>query len=462
MTEVIGVRFRGGCKSYYFDPKGLQVEKEQAVIVETAQGTEYGICAESNHMVDERTVVQPLRPVLRLATENDQRTVEYNRRREREAFDICEKKILEHKLDMKLVRVEYSFDGSKILFFFTADGRVDFRELVKNLAAIFHARIELRQVGVRDETKMLGGLGICGRPLCCADFLEEFLPVSIKMAKTQGLSLNPTKISGACGRLMCCLKYEQEAYEDAARRMPKNESFVQTPDGTGDVCEVNLLKEEVRVRLDGSNDTPRCYKNCELCVLRNGKGGRDGIEIPAQRPARFVPDAEGEEPLAREPVRISSHPLQSDFVRAEQTERTDAPMEEKEQRRRRRRGGRRSGGEKTGAPAAQQGNGAEKNSRGEKKLERPEEKRGGEKRQEHPPRRREISRPSSGGAPAEIRSVASQNPQQVDAAQRKVVVLQAEGTVKSSGSRRRHRGGRRRGGQGGGQASSGTGNNSQM
>ena len=219
MTEVIGVRFRGGCKEYYFDPRGIAVEPNQFVIVETAQGLEYAQCVSGNHEVEDDAVVQPLRPLVRAATENDDRTYAYNKSREKNAFEVCQKKIAERGLDMKLVRVESNFDGSKIIFFFTSDGRVDFRELVRDLASVFRARIELRQIGVRDEAKMLGGLGICGRPFCCSQFLDDFVPVSIKMAKTQNLSLNPTKISGTCGRLMCCLKYEQNAYEDAARRL---------------------------------------------------------------------------------------------------------------------------------------------------------------------------------------------------------------------------------------------------
>ncbi len=288
MTTVVSVRFRSGCKTYYFDPKGLTVEAGQDIIVETAQGPEFAQCCEGNHPVPDEQVVPPLRAVLRIATDNDHHTAAYNRSREKEAFDICQKKIVQHKLEMKLVRVECSFDGSKILFFFTADGRVDFRELVKDLAGVFRARIELRQIGVRDEAKMLGGLGICGRPFCCAQFMDEFLPVSIKMAKTQNLSLNPAKISGTCGRLMCCLKYEQDAYEDAIKRMPKNDSFVLTPDGPGNVSDVNLLKETVNVRLDDRPENARCYHNCEVCVLRNGKGSRDGIAIPDQRPQRYV------------------------------------------------------------------------------------------------------------------------------------------------------------------------------
>ena len=294
MTEVISVRFRNGCKEYYFDPKGLQIQAGQDVIVETAQGPEFAQCAQGNHQVEDDQVVKPLRAVVRIATDNDCHTAAYNRSREKEAFDICRRKIQQHKLEMKLVRVECSFDGSKILFFFTADGRVDFRELVKDLAGVFRARIELRQIGVRDEAKMIGGLGICGRPFCCAQFMDEFLPVSIKMAKTQSLSLNPTKISGTCGRLMCCLKYEQDAYEDAVKRMPKNDSFVLTPDGPGNVSDINLLKETVNVRLDDRPENARCYHNCEVCVLRNGKGSRDGIAIPDKRPERYVEPVEEE------------------------------------------------------------------------------------------------------------------------------------------------------------------------
>ena len=297
MTEVISVRFRGGCKTYFFDPRGVQVTAGEHVIVETAQGLEYAQCAEGNHEVPDEQVVEPFRPMVRIATDHDRRVLERNRAREKEAFDVCQKKILQHKLEMKLVRVECSFDGNKILFFFTADGRVDFRELVKDLASAFRARIELRQIGVRDEAKMLGGLGICGRPFCCAQFLDDFMPVSIKMAKTQSLSLNPTKISGTCGRLMCCLKYEQEAYEDALKRLPKNDSFVQTPDGPGNVSDVNVLKETVKVRLDEKPEAPRCYHNCEVCVLRNGKGSREGIEIPKERPARYTEERQEEFPV---------------------------------------------------------------------------------------------------------------------------------------------------------------------
>ena len=325
MTEVISVRFRNGCKEYYFDPKGLEIQAGQNVIVETAQGPEFAQCARGNHQVEDDQVVKPLRGVVRIATDNDCHTAAYNRGREKEAFDICRRKIQQHKLEMKLVRVECSFDGSKILFFFTADGRVDFRDLVKDLAGVFRARIELRQIGVRDEAKMIGGLGICGRPFCCAQFMDEFLPVSIKMAKTQSLSLNPTKISGTCGRLMCCLKYEQDAYEDAVKRMPKNDSFVLTPDGTGNVSDINLLKETVNVRLDDRPESPRCYHNCEVCVLRNGKGSREGIVVPDRRPERYI------EPLEEE--LLPPVALISDFD-------PDAASAAEGEKRRRRRGGR--------------------------------------------------------------------------------------------------------------------------
>ena len=346
MAEVISVRFRSGTKNYYFDPRGLQIAPDQYVIVETAQGTEYARCVEGNHTVSDQGVVQPLRPVVRIATDSDHKAAAYNRRREKEAFAVCEKKIASHKLEMKLVNVECNFEGSKIIFFFTADGRVDFRELVKDLAGVFRARIELRQIGVRDEAKMLGGLGICGRPLCCSQFLDEFIPVSIKMAKTQNLSLNPTKISGTCGRLMCCLKYEQNAYEDAAKRVPKNDSFVDTPDGIGNVNGVDLLREEVQVRLDSAPESPKRYKGCEVRVLRSGKGSREGIEIPKDRPARYIPPETEEE---REERMIRSHGIlfQDDPA---------APAEEaREEKRRSRRRRNHKGGDKPRVESAPKG-----------------------------------------------------------------------------------------------------------
>ncbi|MCD8335150.1 MAG: stage 0 sporulation protein [Clostridiales bacterium] len=281
MTEVIGVRFKSGGKQYYFNPNGVHVDVGEHVIIETAKGVEFAECVQSNFMVDEMELVSTLRPMLRVATKEDFLQVERNKEREKNAYKICQKKILEHGLEMKLVDVKYSFDGSKILFYFTADGRVDFRSLVKDLASVFRTRIELRQIGVRDEARMMGGLGVCGRPFCCSQFLEDFQPVSIKMAKTQSISLSPTKISGSCGRLMCCLKYEQEAYEDLLKKAPKLESLVKTPDGVGVINQVNLLREQCQVVLDKDPDEVHIYKNNDIEVIRSGKGKRPaGYEKP--------------------------------------------------------------------------------------------------------------------------------------------------------------------------------------
>ena len=280
MAEIVSVRFRSEGKQYYFDPQGLTCRPGDSVIVETASGREYAHCVRGNFSLEDAQLVSPLRPVLRLATPADLAVVEKNREKEKYAFRVCQEKIAEHKLEMKLVSVECNFEGTKILFFFTSDGRVDFRGLVKSLAAVFHTRIELRQIGVRDEAKMIGGLGICGRPFCCSAFLREFQPVSIKMAKTQNLSLNPTKISGTCGRLMCCLKYEQEAYEDLIKTAPKAESFVDTPDGRGTVIEVNLLRQSVKVRMEDHPETIGSYKNTDIYIIRNGKARKNDPPIP--------------------------------------------------------------------------------------------------------------------------------------------------------------------------------------
>lgn len=272
MAEVVGVRFKEVGKVYYFDPKGIQMKKGDRAIVETARGIECGEVAMENREVDDEHIVFPLKTVVRKATEADLKKVAENEKRQKEAFAICEKKIAEHKLEMKLVDVEYTFDNNKILFYFTADGRVDFRSLVKDLAAVFRTRIELRQIGVRDEAKMLGGLGVCGKPFCCSTFLGEFQPVSIKMAKEQGLSLNPVKISGTCGRLMCCLKYEQKAYEDLLRTTPKIGALVSTPEGKGVVTEQNLITGVLKVRMDQSPDMPpKTFRVKEVKVLRDGK-----------------------------------------------------------------------------------------------------------------------------------------------------------------------------------------------
>ena len=251
MKRVIGVRFRTAGKIYYFDPGKLEVRKNDHVIVETARGIEYGTVVGDPREEEDDKVVQPLKPVLRVATPKDDEQEASNRKREKEAFRICLEKIHKHGLQMKLIDAEYTFDNNKVLFYFTADGRIDFRELVKDLASVFKTRIELRQIGVRDETKILGGIGICGRALCCHSYLSEFAPVSIKMAKEQNLSLNPTKISGVCGRLMCCLKNEEETYEELNRRLPNVGDFVTTEDGLkGEVHSVNVLRQLVKVIVD--------------------------------------------------------------------------------------------------------------------------------------------------------------------------------------------------------------------
>lgn len=269
MAQVVGVRFREIGKVYYFDPDSTAFQAGDRVIVETSRGIECGEIVTPNREVDDEKIVKPLKVIIRAATPEDLEAVRANQSKERRAAEICKKKIAERKLEMKLINVEYTFDSSKILFYFTADGRVDFRELVKDLAGIFHTRIELRQIGVRDESRMLGGLGICGRPFCCCSFLGDFHPVSIKMAKEQGLSLNPTKISGACGRLMCCLKYEQSAYDYLLKITPRTGAQVTTPEGRGVVTDVSLISGVVKVRLDKNEDAPpRAFDRSEVQLLR--------------------------------------------------------------------------------------------------------------------------------------------------------------------------------------------------
>ena len=281
MIKVTGVRFRSAGKIYYFDPADFDIKKGDNVIVETARGVEFGTVVMGIREVEDDKVVSPLKPILRMATQKDQETVERNREREKEAFDICQEKIKKHDLDMKLVDAEYTFDNNKVLFYFTADGRVDFRELVKDLAAVFKTRIELRQIGVRDETKILGGIGICGRPLCCHSWMPEFIPVSIKMAKEQNLSLNPTKISGTCGRLMCCLKNEQDTYEYLNSKLPGVGDYVTTEDGLkGEVASVNVLRQTVKVIVSVDKDEKE-IKEYPVDQLKfrprkkKGKGGKD-------------------------------------------------------------------------------------------------------------------------------------------------------------------------------------------
>jgi cell fate regulator YaaT (PSP1 superfamily) len=270
MTEIIGVRFKSVGKIYYFSPDNIAFKAGSYAIVETTRGIECGEVVMINRLVNDEDIISPLKCVIREATRQDIEKVEDNARKEKEAFRICLKKITEHVLDMKLIDVEYTFDSNKILFYFTADGRVDFRELVKDLAGIFRTRIELRQIGVRDEAKMLGGFGVCGKSFCCSTFLGDFQPVSIKMAKEQGLSLNPTKISGTCGRLMCCLKYEQDAYEDLIRITPKIGAYVGTVDGNGMVEDYSLLTGKLKIRLDHAQEVPcKIYFRDDVKLIRD-------------------------------------------------------------------------------------------------------------------------------------------------------------------------------------------------
>lgn len=270
-VEIIGIRFKDVGKVYYFSPNNVQFKQGEMAIVETARGIECGEIVLTNRMVPESRIVSPLKGIMRKATAQDEKQLNENRQKEKEIMQTFIDKIALHKLDMKPIDVDYTFDGSKILFYFTSDGRVDFRELVKDLAGIYHTRIELRQIGVRDEAKMLGGLGICGRPFCCSSFLGEFQPVSIKMAKEQSLSLNPTKISGTCGRLMCCLKYEQNCYEDFLRTTPKVGAYVETEEGRGHVEEVNLLTGILKIKLDKKPDVPYAVKKDEVKLIKDGQ-----------------------------------------------------------------------------------------------------------------------------------------------------------------------------------------------
>ena len=345
-AEVVDIQFRPGQKIYFFDPNGITCKTGDHVIIDTARGPEFGVCAGGNHHISTKDVVAPLRPVIRLATAQDEKTIAENREKEKHAYEACLKKIEEHGLDMQLVSAEYAFDGSKILFFFTADERVDFRELVKNLASMFHTRIELRQIGVRDKAKMVGGLGICGRPFCCASFLDDFQPVSIKMAKTQNLSLNPTKISGTCGRLMCCLKYEQDAYEDLIRTSPKLESFVDTPEGRGTVVELDLLRQRVKVRMEDRPEIISAFPNDEIAVLRSGKAKKTDPPIPADlapisgKGKRERRIAEEDEPILLEPIKfrystesVVEEPEITEEL-PEETEETSAPAKSRRRRNR--------------------------------------------------------------------------------------------------------------------------------
>ena len=456
------MKFKNRGKVYFFDPHGIAVRTGEKVVVETSRGLELAECVQGNHAVPDETVVQPLRSLARIATKDDLRIEEINRRREKEAFAICKQKIAEHGLDMKLVDVECSFEGNKTMFFFTSDGRVDFRELVKDLASVFRNRIELRQIGVRDEAKMLGGLGICGRPFCCSQFLDDFVPVSIKMAKTQNLSLNPTKISGTCGRLMCCLKYEQNAYEDAVRRCPKQDSFVATPDGLGNVSSVDILREQVLVRLDGQNESPKRYRTCEIHVLRNGKGSRDGIELPTTLPERYQEPPE-EDPQLTLNFFSSAKPIVPPEQWTAPVAKADAPAadEEETEKRRSRRGGRGhrggrgrgkgsgEGGEKSAAPKSENMPQKGGDKPAEKRRERPA--RGDKPSSERPPRNPD----KNGERRAPRQSKPNSETPDAPKAPRPPRPPKAEGAIEGGENkprRRSHRGGRgrrRSGGQGG-------------
>ena len=393
MTEVVSVQFRGRGKSYFFDPAGITASRGDLLVVETSKGLELGECTQGNHAVEDSAVVQPLRSVVRAATGDDRRVAEINRRREKEAFGIAEEKIAKHKLEMKLVDVECSFEGNKILFFFTADGRVDFRELVKDLAGVFRTRIELRQIGVRDEAKMLGGIGICGQPFCCSRFLTDFQPVSTKMAKTQSMSLNPAKISGCCGRLMCCLRYEQEAYEDLLKRAPKTGAYVETEDGYGCVQQVNLLRQMVKVRMDGAGEA--VVHNYSVEDIAEVPGGRP--PEGEQPPHVLQPRPKKEEVAEEADDEWAMPPLFAEETAGERTEEASAAAgsESRSARRRSNRGGkRRSGGEKKNAAPAAEKKSGEKSAAPEK---RSGEKKSGSARRSGGEKK---SAPREGAAPA--------------------------------------------------------------
>ena len=402
MVEVVDIQFRPGQKVYFFGPNGLKLKQGDHVIIDTARGPEFGIVAGGNHRIPEKDIVTPLRNVLRVANAQDERIYAENREKEKKAYEVCMQKIGEQGLDMQLVSAEVAFDGSKILFFFTADERVDFRELVKSLASVFHTRIELRQIGVRDKAKMVGGLGICGRPFCCASFLDDFQPVSIKMAKTQNLSLNPTKISGTCGRLMCCLKYEQDAYEDLLRSAPKPDSFVDTPEGRGTVTEVDLLRSRVKVRLEDQPETIVIVPNDELAVLRSGKAKKNDPPIPAD----LAPISGGGKRQSKKEVEEPSVFLDSIKFRystetiADQTQAAEEP-EEAAQETKRSRNRRRKPKNKAEAPQEQEKPAKQEKKPAPKAEPAPKEETAGEDKPKRAGnhRRNHRRRPRGNGAP---------------------------------------------------------------
>ena len=359
MTKIVGIRFRTAGKIYYFDPADFDLDMAMHVIVETARGIEMGTVLIPPKEVDDDKVVSPLKPVIRVATDEDEKTVERNKEKEKEAFAICKEKIIKHGLEMKLVDAEYTFDGNKLLFYFTADGRIDFRELVKDLAAVFRTRIELRQIGVRDETKMMGGIGICGRPLCCHSYMADFVPVSIKMAKEQNLSLNPTKISGVCGRLMCCLKYEHEAYAELQKVTPRQGSVVDTPEGRGKVISTQMLRGTCKVQLDDSPEHSLTEFQCTQCCMVKGacrnrqnaaamaeerRKREDQEDAAAPAPKKDAPkksETPHQKPQQPRPPRKSAPQQTAGDELPEDAQNELSPDGEGAPRRRRRRGGRR-------------------------------------------------------------------------------------------------------------------------
>ena len=403
-AQVVDIQFRPGQKVYYFDPAGIHCKAGDHVIIDTARGPEFGICTAGNHKIPVSEVVAPLRPVLRIATAQDERIDAENKKKEKEAFDVCAEKIAHFGLDMQLVSAEMSFDSSKLLFFFTADERVDFRELVKVLATTFHTRIELRQIGVRDKAKMVGGLGICGRPFCCATFLDDFQPVSIKMAKTQNLSLNPTKISGTCGRLMCCLKYEQDAYEDLLKHAPKMDSFVDTPDGRGTVVEVDLLRQRVKVRME-SGESTGVYRNEDIAVLRSGKAKKNDPPIPddlapiSGAGRRQKKEEVEDSPILLESIRMrySEETIAEEHVIEEKEEQeTKEPTSRNRNRRRRGKGkpqGERNAEQKEAAPQPKKEKPAPKEQDAPQEQAAPAEKSGNANKRRRPHYRRRPKKP---------------------------------------------------------------------
>ena len=403
-AQVVDIQFRPGQKVYYFDPAGILCKTGDHVIIDTARGPEFGICTAGNHKIPVSEVVAPLRPVLRIATAQDERIDAENKKKEKEAFDVCAEKIAHFGLDMQLVSAEMSFDSTKLLFFFTADERVDFRELVKVLATTFHTRIELRQIGVRDKAKMVGGLGICGRPFCCATFLDDFQPVSIKMAKTQNLSLNPTKISGTCGRLMCCLKYEQDAYEDLLKHAPKMDSFVDTPDGRGTVEEVDLLRQRVKVRME-SGESTGVYRNEDIAVLRSGKAKKNDPPIPddlapiSGAGRRQKKEEVEDSPILLESIRMrySEETIAEEHVIEEKEEQeTKEPSARNRNRRRRGKGkpqGERNAEQKEAAPQPKKEKPAPKEQAAPQEQAAPAEKSGNANKRRRPYHRRRPKKP---------------------------------------------------------------------